>query len=129
MDDGIGKGIPLDEKDFAKGDIIDLSVPLENDPMEQALGAGDDLFEGDIDLNDEQKTMIETDLEEDSVLSRAVSTKRRWTKIGNIVPIPYVISSSYTFEERATIARAFREFETKTCIRWINMIYYNQRKM
>ena len=117
MDDGIGKGIPLDEKDFAKGDIIDLSMPLENDPMEQALNTGDDLFEGDIDLNDEQKTMIETDLEEDSVLSRAVSTKRRWNKLGNIVPIPYVISSSYTFEERATIARAFNEFETKTCIR------------
>ena len=117
MDDGIGKGIPLDETDFAKGDIIDLSMPLEYDPIEQALGTGDDLFEGDIDLNDEQKTMIETDLDEDSVLSRAVSTKRRWTKIGNIVPIPYVLSSSYTFEERATIARAFREFETKTCIR------------
>ena len=113
----MGEGIPLDETDFAKGDIIDLSMALYNDPMEQALGSGDDLFEGDIYLNDEQKTMIETDLGDDSVLSRAVSTKRKWTKIGNIVPIPYVLSSSYTFEERATIARAFREFETKTCIR------------
>ena len=115
------EGIPLDDTDFAKGDVIDLSMPLENDPMEQALVSGDDLFEGDINLNDEQKTMIETDLEDDSVLSRAVSTKRRWTKVGNIVPIPYVLSSSYTFEERATIARAFKEFETKTCIRFVRI--------
>ena len=113
----MGEGMPLDDADFANGNNINLSISLDHDPIENALKDGDDLFEGDIYLNNEQKTMIQNEAEEDVISPRAVSTKRKWTKIGNVVPIPYVISSSYTSVERATLARAFTEFETKTCIR------------
>ena len=118
LDGGIEEGIPLDATDFANGDTIDPSIPNGNDPMEDAMNAGDDLFEGDIELNEEQKEMLEKDFEGILASSRAVSRKRMWAKFGNIVPIPYVLSSSYTSEERATLARAFKEFETKTCIRF-----------
>ena len=114
----MGKGMPLDETDFANGNNIDLSQAVDNDPIEDALDGGDNLFEGDIDLNNEQKEMIENDLGYSLALSRAVTRKRKWAKIGSIVPIPYVLSSSYTSEERSTLARAFNEFESKTCIRY-----------
>ena len=117
IDEGIGQGRSLDETDFANGNKIDLSQAIAHDPIEEALDGGDNLFEGDIDLNNEQKEMIENDLGYSLASSRAVTRKRKWAKIGNIVPIPYVLSSSYTSEERATLARAFEEFESKTCIR------------
>ena len=88
------------------------------DPIDAVLDGENELFEGDIDLNTEQAAMIETEGNEDFISLRAASTKRKWTKIGNIVPIPYLLSSSYSSSERATIARAFTEFETKTCVRF-----------
>ena len=123
IDDGMGKGMPLDETDFANGNKIDLSQAIAHDPIEDALDGGDNLFEGDIDLNNEQKEMIENDLGYNLASSRAVTRKRKWAKIGSIVPIPYVISSSYTSEERATLARAFNEFESKTCIRYKRLVF------
>ena len=114
----MGEGIPLDAADFANGNNIDLSMFLDHDPIEDTLKYGEDLFEGDIYLSNAQKAMIENETDQDFIFARAVSTKRKWTKIGSVVPIPYVISSSYTLVERATLARAFMEFETKTCIRY-----------
>ena len=114
----MGEGKPLDATDFANGNNIDMSISDGRDPIEAVLDGENELFEGDIDLNTEQAAMIENEGIEDFVSLRAASTKRKWAKIGNIVPIPYLLSSSYSSSERATIARAFTEFETKTCVRF-----------
>ena len=117
----MGAGKPLDATDFANGNAIDMSLPNDKDPIEDAIENGNELFEGDIELSSAQVDIIEDGTDKDSFLQRAATKKRKWTKIQNIVPIPYVLSSSYTSSERATIARAFTEFETKTCIRYDKM--------
>ena len=117
----MGAGKPLDATDFANGNAIDMSLPNDKDPIEDAIENGNELFEGDIQLSSAQVAIIEDETDKDSFLQRAATKKRKWTKIQNIVPIPYVLSSSYTSSERATIARAFTEFETKTCIRYDKM--------
>ena len=118
----MGEGKPLDATDFANGNNIDMTIPGGKDPIDDVLDGGNELFEGDIDLNTEQAALMGNEGIEDLVSLRAASTKRKWAKIGNIVPIPYLLSSSYTLSERATIARAFTEFETKTCIRSENVL-------
>ena len=122
----MGAGKPLDATDFANGNNIDMSIPDGKDPIDDVLDGGNELFEGDIDLNTEQAAMIEKEGVEEIISLRAASIKRKWAKIGNIVPIPYLLSSSYSSSERATIARAFIEFETKTCIRLENMLNLSQ---
>ena len=117
LDNGIGAGKPLDDTDFANGNNIDMSLPDGKDPIKEAIENGNGLFEGDIHLNTEQAAMIQNEADQDLISLRAASTKRRWPKIGSTVPIPYVLSSSYSSSERATIARAFTEFKMKTCIR------------
>ena len=122
LDSGMGEGKPLDATDFANGNNIDMSISDGKDPINDVLDSENDLFEGDIDLNNEQEAMIQDEGNADFISLRAASTKRKWAKIGNIVPIPYLLSSSYSSSERATIARAFTEFETKTCIRFENYL-------
>ena len=113
----MGEGKPLDATDYANGYNIDMIIPDGKDPIDEVLDGGNELFEGDINLSTEQAALIGNEGIGDLISLRAASTKRKWAKIGNIVPIPYLLSSSYTSSERATIARAFTEFETKTCIR------------
>ena len=118
MDNGIGAGTPLDETDFANGDAIDTSMPGENEDLEYAI-EHEDGFEGDIILNAEQAAIIANGTEED-LRSASTDDRHRWPKSGSNILVPYVLSSSYSKKERARIARAFTEYELKTCIRYIN---------
>uniref|UniRef100_A0A8C5QC91 Metalloendopeptidase n=1 Tax=Leptobrachium leishanense TaxID=445787 RepID=A0A8C5QC91_9ANUR len=43
-----------------------------------------------------------------------------WRKRGGHVPIPYTLSSNYTFGERALILEAMQEFGTLTCIQFVS---------
>ena len=113
----MGSGKPLDATDFANGNNIDISVVNSKDPLEDVIENDDELFEGDIYLDNEEAALMDEEGRDDPISLRSASKKRKWRKIGSVVPIPYLLSSSYTAFERATIARAFMEFETKTCIR------------
>ena len=117
FDSGMGAGKPLDATDFANGNNIDISVVTNKDPLEEVIANDDELFEGDIYLDNEEAALMEEEGKDDQIYLRSASKKRKWRKIESVVPIPYLLSSSYTALERATIARAFMEFETKTCIR------------
>ncbi|XP_065574210.1 zinc metalloproteinase nas-15-like isoform X2 [Artemia franciscana] len=101
-------GEPINPDDFLRAEQLDFEVPvrdsLNSDPIEMA-----GLFEGDIagvDKNDLQKSLMKNAIRD---------TRLRWE--GG--KIPYVISSSFTQYERSVIARAFREYQNKTCIRFV----------
>ena len=113
MDNGIDAGKPLDDTDFANGDALDTSRSDENEELEYA-NEHEDGFEGDIILTAEQAAIIEKGTYEEL---RSASTRNRWPKSGSNVLIPYVLSSSYSTSERAGIAKAFKEYESNTCIR------------
>ena len=113
----MGAGKPLDATDFANGNNIDISVASNRYPLEDVIANDDVLFEGDIYLDNEEAALMEEEGRDDPISLRSASKKRKWRNIGSVVPIPYLLSSSYTAFERATIARAFMEFETKSCIR------------
>ena len=113
----MGEGKPLDATDFANGNNIDITVVSNKDPLEDVIANDDDLFEGDIYLDNKEALLMGEEGRDNPISLRSASKKRKWRKIGSVVPIPYLLSSSYTALERATIARAFMEFKTTTCIR------------
>ena len=96
-----------------------MSLPDGKDPITDAIENGNG-FEGDIQLNAEQAAIIANGTEADLMSLRSASTVNyhKWPKSGSNIPIPYVISSSYSLSERANIARAFTEFQSNTCIRY-----------
>jgi hypothetical protein len=118
VDTGIGSGRPLDDTDYTNGNKINTSVSDGEDPIRKAIENGNE-FEGDIKLNTEQAAAIRNGTKEALMSLRAASTinYHKWTKSGSTVSIPYVISSSFSSTERANIARALSEFQSKTCIR------------
>ena len=116
VDSGIGAGIPLDDTDLANANNIDTSIPGENDELEYPIEHQDG-FEGDIYLNAEQATIIENGTEED-LRSASTISSHKWPKSGVNVHIPYLISSSFDASDRANIAKVFKEYESKTCLRY-----------
>ena len=67
------------------------------------------IFEGDIEYD--------TDHDLGDIVSQTV---RKWnTKSGPFVIIPYTIPSKLTQKQRVQIAKAIREFRTKTCIKYM----------
>ena len=119
LDKGIGLGRPLDETDFANGDKINTNARVGTNPITDAIEKSGE-FEGDIKLNVEQAAIIANGTEEALVALRAATTVNyhKWTKSGSNARVPYVLSSSFSSSERANIARAISEFESKTCIRY-----------
>ena len=119
LDKGIGLGRPLDETDFANGDKVNTNARVGTDPITDAIEKSGE-FEGDIKLNAEQAAIIANGTEEALVALRAATTVNyhKWTKSGSNARVPYVLSSSFSSSERANIARAISEFESKTCIRY-----------
>ena len=116
-DSGIGAGKPLDDTDFANANAIDISTNGDNDELENSIEHDEGGFEGDIHLDEDQAATLPNGTEEH--LRSAVNDSRaKWPKSGSNVHIPYVISSSYSTIERARLARAFKEYESKTCIRY-----------
>lgn len=117
LDSGIGEGQPLSDEDFANGNTIDISRPEENENLKYSIEHGNG-FEGDILLNEEQGRIILNGTEEDLMSLRSAESSKLWPKLGSTVIVPYVITGSYSASERAQIARAFAEYEAKTCIRY-----------
>ena len=118
LDNGIGAGRPLDETDFAFGDKVDAAVQKGMNPIQDAIENSEE-FEGDIKLNAEQAAIIANGTEKALMSLRAATTVNyhKWTKSGSTARVPYVLSSSFSSTERANIARAISEFQSKTCIR------------
>ena len=118
LDKGIGAGRPLDETDFANGNKVDTAAEKGMNPIQDAIENSGE-FEGDIKLNAEQAAIIANGTEKALMSLRAATTVNyhKWTKSGLTARVPYVLSSSFSSTERANIARAISEFQSKTCIR------------
>ena len=118
LDKGIGAGRPLDETDFANGNKVDTAAEKGMNPIQNAIENSGE-FEGDIKLNAEQAGIIANGTEKALMSLRAATTVNyhKWTKSGSTARVPYVLSSSFNSTERANIARAISEFQSKTCIR------------
>ena len=118
LDKGMGAGRSLDETDFANGDKLDTNVEKGMNPIQDAIENSGE-FEGDIKLNAKQAAIIANGTERALMSLRAATTVNyhKWTKSGSTARVPYVLSSSFSSTERANIARAISEFQSKTCIR------------
>ena len=118
IDNGKGAGRPLDETDFANGNKVDTAAEKGMNPIQDAIENSGE-FEGDIKLNAEQAAIISNGTEKALMSLRAATTVNyhKWTKSGSTARVPYVLSSSFSSTERANIARAISEFQSKTCIR------------
>jgi len=92
-------GDPINPADYAAADLL-VEDPYEmKDEMQNAK-----MFEGDI-------ANIDTSVGQNAIRGQS----RRWPN-GNI---PYVIASSFSSRERATIAKAMKEYHDMTCIKFV----------
>ena len=112
-------GYYLTEEDFENGRKIDPATQIsrgEIDPIDAAHEHGKANYQGDIMLTPKQLQKVEGK-------GRALSPiAKLWPGDGTHVNIPYIITdTTFTSDERANIARAVKEFEKNTCIRyWYN---------
>lgn len=107
----------MDSDDFRRGAEIDTTVP-EGLTITEA-GEGGSAFEGDIQLTELQRAIMEggTDEEKDEVRSATKNEHHKWPKVGDIIEVPYTITNDFDQEERALIARGFDDYHKNTCIR------------
>ena len=117
-DDGEGKGEPFDEIDEANANAIDLEteIPPGEDPILENIedtykmhNGSRCFFQGDILINPD-----EVDDEDRSATTRK---SHLWEKYDGFVHVPYIISSSYSRNERANILAAVQQYAKYTCIR------------
>ena len=106
------EGEALTEEDF-KNALTE--VYSDDDVADEDQSA--ELFEGDIQLTDEDRTALEegglTSLRE--VVGLSI---RKWPKgEDGHVTLPYYIPSGMSKSKRSAIARVVLEYQTKTCIR------------
>ena len=76
----------------------------------------DGLYEGDIMLVGGGKT--KSDDNEENLAVQNAQKDGHWNRYGNGV-VPYVISGTFTKDQRETIDNAFEEYHEKTCIRFV----------
>ena len=105
----------LTEEDVQNGIDIDIKneVPNGKDVFDDAMEKGDGNFQGDIVLTEEQRKIISGEIG----LKAFGEFANTWPKTGNVVQIPYTITSGFSSKERAYITRAMTEYSKKTCIR------------
>jgi len=122
FDEGEGKGEPFDETDEENANAIDLEteIPPGEDPILENIedtykqhNHSRCFFEGDILINPD-----EVDDEDRSATTRK---GHLWDKYNGFVHVPYIISSSYSRNERANILAAVQQYAKYTCIRWVQM--------
>ena len=118
FDEGEGKGEPFDETDEENADAIDLDheIPPGEDPILENIedtykqhNNSRCFFQGDILINPD-----EVDDEDRSATTRK---SHLWDKYDGFVHVPYIISSSYSRNERANILAAVQQYAKYTCIR------------
>ena len=105
----------LTEEDFKNGIDIDIDneVPDGKDMIDDVYEKGEGNFQGDIILTEEQMKIIDGD----DRLKAFKKLAKKWPKTGNVVTIPYTITSGFSSNEKAHITRAMTEYRRKTCIR------------
>ena len=105
----------LTEEDVQNGIDIDIKneVPNGKDVFDDAMEKGDGNFQGDLVLTEEQRKIINGEIG----LKAFDEFANRWPKTGNVVKIPYTVTSGFSSNERAYITQAMTEYSRKTCIR------------
>ena len=106
-------GGELSEEDFSNANnpqyIRESFGGEDNDDIEA-------VFEGDIMMPDDN-----TGLDDVTTLK-----DKKWPKVDEIVTLPYTFPSTASKEDKADIARVVKEFELKTCIRFVcNTLFSN----
>ncbi|KAG5673251.1 hypothetical protein PVAND_003314 [Polypedilum vanderplanki] len=94
------------------------AAPIEEVVEEENfIGIFGNHFQGDISLTPEQEQALLTGGRNGR--TGILDLNFRWPKIGNLVHVPYVISSEYSSKERKMIIDAMDEIHEKTCIRFV----------
>ena len=104
---GDDEGGSLSPEDFEEAENADYSKQEDHD---EDGNAG--LFEGDIQLNEEDRTAMDN-----GISLREVVGSRKWPNVDGIVKVPYTFPRGLSSSRRRDIARVVQEFEEKTCIR------------
>ncbi|XP_037799604.1 zinc metalloproteinase nas-4-like [Penaeus monodon] len=104
-------GAPISEKEIADSLDLDLaSLQTEEDPITTS-----GFFQGDIMVASEDQLYQILEGDSDGQHSAIKNPQKIWP---NSV-IPYVISATFSSQERAVIARAMAEYHQNTCIRFV----------
>ena len=113
--------VGLDIDDFLEAEEIDLDHEIpedKEDPIEEAHEDGN-MYEGDMDLTEEQIALLEGGDRAAIMEMRQVMLRNHWPRVGDHMIIPYTINANqFDKSERKNIARAFEEYEKQTCIRY-----------
>ena len=81
------------------------------------------MYQGDMDLTDEQLALLEGGNETAIMEMRQVMLRNHWPRVGDHMIIPYTMNhAEFEKSERENIARAFEEYEKHTCIRYHEFI-------
>lgn len=116
-------GLPLSPSEF-EDDVFSSVGAFSDTGFEVATdGRGDPttvagLFEGDIVIKTpaELRNLAARNLLQDNLVGSFIINKDKLWQGG---VVPYVISASYNANERKVIAKAFRAFHKKTCMRFV----------
>ena len=102
----------MNDEEYRRGNVIDLMF-LELGYIESATKRGTE-FEGDVHLDDGQRSTLETrTVEEKAALrSATASSDRLWPKVVNFVVVPCRITNYFYQETRAYIAGGFTNYQT-----------------
>jgi len=109
-------GEPLTQEDFDYVDSEEYKLKINNEE-EHDEDLSDSLFEGDIQLSEEERQVLE---ERGIPGLREVTGRWKWPKSADgLVRVPYKIPSGLSKERRGDIAKTVKEFKDKTCIRLV----------
>ena len=125
-------------QDLEAGAEVVPEQEIPDDVQEISPLVEGELFEGDADLTDEQKALMDkegsrdlTEIEMRQALNGQKGWERyKWPKSSDgkvYVPYTFQNRNSYTRKERANIFAAFKQYESKTCLRYENYIQINVR--
>ena len=118
-------------QDLEAGSEVVPEQEIPDDVQEISPLVEGELFEGDADLTDEQKALMDkegsrdlTEIEMRQALNGQKGWERyKWPKSSDgkvYVPYTFQNRNSYTRKERANIFAAFKQYESKTCLRYEN---------
>lgn len=105
-------GPAISEKELEES--LSLNITEDFDPKEDPISTSG-FYQGDIIVEDEDHLIQIVNGDPQGQLSAIRNPQKAWPG-GSI---PYVISSSFSSQERGLIARAMAEYHQKTCIRFV----------
>jgi len=117
-------GEPLTAEDFEYAESAEFQNEIANEEDHDEDGSAS-LFEGDIEMSDAEQRQALMDRGIPGL--REVVRTQKWPKSADgFVRIPYKVPSGLSRKRRAAIAQAVREYDQKTCIRFVP--YNNERR-